>query len=236
MLATGRDRFTLDRFVVNEDTAKFNQEIIVVVHGLGASKSWMIPLCKKLAANGYRVENWGYRSFSRSIDYHAGRLREFVDSLPNDCAVHFVGHSMGAIVVRAALDLSPLNNLGRIVFLAPPNQGTPVARYASKIAGVFCRSICQLSDDSTSFVNRIRNSPPTEFGVVAARYDLLVPKNFTGLAGMTDHVTVDTLHSAMLFSERTASLALCFIETGRFEKHESIDSGSQATSDSVEVV
>jgi pimeloyl-ACP methyl ester carboxylesterase len=221
---------------VSENIINSRQEIIVVVHGLGSSKAWMVPLCKKLCGRGYRVENWGYRSFAKSIDFHAVQLNQFVDDLPKEITVHFVAHSMGAIVVRAALDRRPLPNLGRIVFLAPPNLGSPLARYATKIVGSFCKSICQLSDRPDSFVNQIRSVPATEFGVVAARYDFLVPRASTGLEGMSDRVTVNALHSSLLFSQRTADLTISFIETGRFEVCQAIDSTNGQTGSSAKAV
>ncbi len=40
--------------------------------------------------------------------------------------IHFVTHSMGGILVRYYLKNYPMENLGKVVMIAQPNQGTEV--------------------------------------------------------------------------------------------------------------
>lgn len=67
------------------------------------------------------------------IEHNAIRLNEFIDYLAAKLeerggrAMHFVAHSMGALLLRSALGLRrprPFHGIGRIVFIAPPFRGT----------------------------------------------------------------------------------------------------------------
>ena len=62
------------------------------------------PLRRALERAGFLAVNWRYGSLRGSIETHAGRLAAKATELVDDDAdvgrLHFVGHSMGAIVVR----------------------------------------------------------------------------------------------------------------------------------------
>jgi len=73
-----------------------------------------------------------------SIEAHAARLAAKARELDEDAAIerlHFVGHSMGAIVVRIALTVTRPRKLGRVVLLAPPNRGARLADFALRLFG-----------------------------------------------------------------------------------------------------
>jgi pimeloyl-ACP methyl ester carboxylesterase len=198
-------------------TTSAEDQLIIVVHGFAGKRLWMRPLCARLRSQGYRVSNWGYASLRGSIAEHGRRFHEYVAvSLSEERRIHIVAHSMGAIVVRAALAMGPVGNLGRVVLLAPPNHGTPVARNAGRIVGRVCRGIGDLSDGPDSFVNRLRSPPPMDVGVVAAKFDILVPVASTHLDGECQHIVLNATHNSLLLSGRVANLVLAFIAAGRF--------------------
>jgi pimeloyl-ACP methyl ester carboxylesterase len=182
----------------------------------------MQPLCNRLQRHFGRVENWGYSSFSKSIDLHAQVLRNWLDGLSAEPTVHIVAHSMGAIIVRTALQLRELENLGRIVLLAPPNHGVPLARRASWLVGWACRCVPQLADNSDSFVNQLPKRLTCEFGIIRARHDFLVPFSSTGLENAKDQITVPGLHSTMLLKSETAEQCRHFLQTGHFDHASSL--------------
>ena len=96
------------------------------------------PLRRALERQGFRAVSWRYRSLRGSIEGHAARLAAKARELDEDAAVeclHFVGHSMGAIVVRRALTMTRPRKLGRVVLLAPPIRGARLADFALRLFG-----------------------------------------------------------------------------------------------------
>ena len=151
-------------------------ELVVLIHGFGAKRAVMWPLAARLRSNGYRVRLWSYVTLFQSINCHAERLHNYLTTqLAGESRFSIIAHSMGSIVARAALNRSVPENLGRLVLLAPPNQGSPIARYASMLVGGVIRPTRELSDDCNSFVQTMPLSNGIDMGIIAARFDVLVP-------------------------------------------------------------
>lgn len=104
-------------------------DTVVLLHGLGRSAWSMKRLEWALRAEGYHVVNFAYPSRHATVEtlaeQHLGPLLRALPVAPGG-AVHFVTHSMGGIVLRCYLRDHPAPAPGRIVMLAPPNQGSEV--------------------------------------------------------------------------------------------------------------
>jgi pimeloyl-ACP methyl ester carboxylesterase len=130
-------------------------ETVVLVHGHGAHPVLLEPLRRAFERAGFRVVNWRYGSLRGSIETHAARLAAKAKELDDEAGIerlHFVGHSMGAIVVRRALAMARPRKLGRVVLLAPPNRGARLADLGLKVFGQRLTAATELCSHPDSYV------------------------------------------------------------------------------------
>ncbi len=189
--------------------------LVVLVHGLGSKRLWMRYLEYGFRQQGYRVAPWSYSSWTRSVDDHGRVLAQYlIDEHSHEPCIDIVAHSMGSIVVRAAMQLDTIKNLGRMVFLAPPNRGSPVARWVSRLTAGRLQTVADISSDPKSFVNQLPDWGNAEVAVIASRFDFLVPVARTCIGNTTPHAIVPHSHNSILFSRSVVHRAAGFLRTG----------------------
>jgi triacylglycerol lipase len=194
------------------------REAVVLVHGHGAHSVLLEPLRRALERQGFRAVNWRYRSLWGSIETHAARLATKAKEFDEDGAVerlHFVGHSMGAIVVRRALAMAQPRKLGRVVLLAPPNRGARLADFVLRVFGRRLIAATELCSHPDSYVNRLSPVADLDCGVIAASWDHVVSLASTYLPGQRDHLVLRSLHTLPLH-RHTPSQVGHFLREGRF--------------------
>ncbi len=208
-------------------------EVVVLLHGLYRSERSMSPLEAPVRHAGFRVVNLGYDSRSQDPEAIVAALDP---ELANCCAdaprLHFVTHSLGGIVTRAYLAAHRPANLGRVVMLAPPNRGSPLADLvagSSTLRFLLGSTAARLGTDPASFPNTL---PAADFevGVIAGtasrnpftallldgESDGTVPVASTRLDGMADFITVDSAHTWIMRSDIVAAQTVQFLKNGRF--------------------
>ena len=209
------------------------REIVILLHGLARSKSAMWLLAERIEDAGFRVERIGYDSLDSSLKEIVEDVAQQIDAC---CAhgtqpVHFVGHSLGGLIIRAYLAHHQPLELGRVVLIGTPNQGTPVVDYFRnrwwlRLIGAIGLSL------GTGQENFPRSLPLPDYpvdviagesdgldneSVLPGRDDGLVPIESTKLEGMADFILIQTSHSMMRYDKGVAAQTVAFLRTGRFE-------------------
>ena len=197
----------------------------------------MIPMGQALTQAGYKVVNMEYPSRSAAIE----KLSEdAIGGAVADCQsrgavkIHFVTHSLGGILVRSYLSRHTISNLGRVVMLGPPNQGSEVVDKLGswwifkKLNGP---AGDELSTDKNSTPNKLG---PANFcaGIIAGSLSInwinswLIPGRDDGkvsierteLAGMADHIVVHSAHPFLMRNRTAIRQTICFLGNGKFER------------------
>jgi triacylglycerol lipase len=199
------------------DTSR--HELVVLVHGMGRTARSMEPMRRALDSAGFAVLNIGYSSYCCSIPELGAELRRELDArrLPHHTTVHFVGHSLGNILVRWVLTQPERPaGVGRVVMLAPPNQGSRDANRYSGVVGWLLEPMSELRTDSTATVRTIGRVEGVEIGIIAARHDGKVSVEETQLPEAKAHVVLDGTHAFIMRKSEVLAQALAFLRTGQF--------------------
>ena len=216
-----------------------DKETVVLLHGLGRSSTSMWIFALRLKRAGFHVELVGYDSINQNPDEI---LKEITAQIRECCAdisgpIHFVGHSLGGLMVRAYLQNNDVANLGRVVLMGTPNQGTVAADYFrdSWLLRRLGPTAERLGTDEKSFPRTLED-PYYPVGIIAGEFesdlidnvipgkdDGLVPVDATKLEGMTDFIVLRTSHAMMRYDEEVARQTIEFLKYGRFDHNNNID-------------
>lgn len=230
---------TLKAFQSLEDAGRIpavRGPAVIVLHGLGEGRSSMRPLVQHLRSRlAATVLSFGYASPKAGIDEHGRSLASVVAGLPQADRISFVGHSLGNLVVRRWMSLAPAADLSRVhrmVMLGAPNQGSDLARMASRIwvlAALSNGAARDLVIDWAKVSPRLA-VPPCPFGIVAGGKgddrgystllegddDAVVRVAETRLDGADDFLLVPVSHAAMMKHAAVQEATVSFLENGRF--------------------
>lgn len=210
-------------------------ECVVLLHGLNRSWRTMSKMAAALQDAGFSTANVDYPSQQGTVE---GLAPLAVNSGLDQCRlsgasrIHFVTHSMGGILLRYAHGLEPIPELGRVVMLGPPNQGSEVidrtrdwgvTRMISGEAGL------QLGTSESDIPARLE---PVNFelGIIAGTGTInpfmsaVLPDHDDGKVtvertkadGMTDFLVVPVSHSFIMTNANVIDKTAVFLHSGRF--------------------
>ncbi|MEP3047178.1 MAG: alpha/beta fold hydrolase [Roseibium sp.] len=221
-------------FFFGDDEPPGDKVIIVLLHGLGRNANSMWLLASRLEDAGFFVQRIEYSSLHQNPD-------EILEDIGNQIelccrrhkhAVHFVGHSLGGLMVRAYLQNNKVDNLGKVVLIGTPNKGSEAADHFSDswLMDIMGPTAKTLGTGDTSFPNLlevpyypvgiiagIRNSTLND-PVIPGKDDGVVSVEATKIDDMTDFILLETGHSMMRYDREVADQTIAFIENGAFQK------------------
>ncbi len=212
-------------------------DYVVLLHGMGRTTRSMQKMEKHFLTHGFRVVNLAYPSTRKPIETLA---TEYLGAAlvaqchQPDRKIHFVTHSLGGIVLAYYLQNHALPNLGRVVMLAPPMQGSELTdRWHRHALYQFIIGPAgqQLGTAPSSFPNKL-GPAKFELGVIAGNRTInpwtshIIPGDDDGkvavvrakAAGMQDFIVVPRTHTFIMRDRGVINQALCFIRTGLFNK------------------
>jgi triacylglycerol lipase len=178
---------------------------VLLVHGFCGSKSSWSTVTNLLRSRGATVETFSYAPFGNSVEQLTNRLVSEVHRVLSQTGadrVHLVGHSLGGVLVAAAVaDDRLTGRVDTVITLGAPFGGSPWARLLP-IGG-----IAQALRDGSPLLNRLAAEPAPK-GVrwltFTAPLDFVVPGARSVPAhGQGERVTVtDVGHLGMLLNHR----------------------------------
>jgi len=211
-------------------------DCVVLLHGLARTPNSMKAIKKSFEADGHQVVNVGYPSRDKTVEELAPLAVEQLgySQCKSNTTVHFVTHSMGGILVRYYLEHNTISNLGRVVMLAPPNQGSQVVDRLRNVPGFKLmngKAGLQLGTDDNSIPKTLG---PVEFelGVIGGTRtfnpglsqllpnpdDGKVSLENTKVDGMDDFMKMPVTHTFMMRSKKVIVQVKHFIEHGSFAR------------------
>lgn len=211
-------------------------DCVVLLHGLMRSSTSMNTMQRELDAAGFLTANIDYPSRDHTVEELAGPAIEeglaACRAHESTERIHFVGHSLGGILVRQYLSESEIPELGRVVMLGPPNRGSAAVDEMEDVPG-----FDWVNGPAGRQLGKGENSVPLalgpanfELGVIAGNRtidpitssvlenpdDGRVSVEDTKLDGMADFVIVEHSHAFMMRMQETIELTIEFLRTGSF--------------------
>ena len=204
---------------------------VVLVHGFFRRGRNMRYLAQKL-------EQKGYIAFAPTLPTTFSNVRECSEALSqmieksvrSGGIVHFVGHSMGGLVIRDYLSRHVVEGLGRVVLIGTPNGGTPHANLLLELpySGKIFEGLADLAEPGPDITPPL-NSPAPEIGIIIGTKpdfvrNVLLPGENDGLVTSysvrqvhaSDEISIPCMHEQIHWRDDTAEFVASFLETGKF--------------------
>lgn len=212
---------------------------VILLHGLYMQAWSLQPLASSLCKFGFYTRCFGYYSVRHPLAIHSQRLYVWLEKqhFDKDKPLHFVGHSLGGLVIRDFIARYGRVNgktegftIGRVVTIGTPHNGSRSAHRLHPIVPTFLgKSYLEGLDGRTApLPNEI------QLGVIAGNKSLglgrvvlqrtkepndgTVLVSETKLCNACDHLILPYSHTGMPYTKAVAEQAAYFLEHGYFRR------------------
>lgn len=205
---------------------------VLLLHGVLMNSVEMLYLQRQLEISGFNVHNFFYPSVRKNVAENTQSLCNKIHELNLD-QMHIVAHSMGGIMSMHLLEHCENLPMGRIVMLGTPLNGSYTA---NKVIGwpLVNQLLGKSMPDGLDGSFELPETTDREIGMIAGSNDSLgfgmlfggMPEKSDGTVLLSEtqhsilkeHIVVDTTHTGMIFSSKTAELVVRFLENGSFSR------------------
>ncbi len=212
------------------------KEYVILLHGINRSSKSMEKLADYFKKNGYETLNVNYASTKYTIDILGERLdRKIKAKIPKNAKINFVSYSMGTLISRLYIHKYKPKNLGRVVLIAPPNNGSEIADFlmdnpayqlsfgpAGQELGTGTNSIIKKLpaefDYDMGVIAGDRTIDPISSFIIPGKDDGKVSIKSTKLKGMKDHIIIHASHTFIMKNKTALKQSLYFLRNGIFKK------------------
>lgn len=205
------------------------RETVILVHGLWVHGAVMALMRHRIARCGYRTASYSYPSIRLTLTENAQRLAHYCRGLVAG-PLHFVGHSLGGLVILRMLERVPELAVGRVVLVGTPYGDSFSARRLARLPGgraALGRSMAEWMRERKPDrllqheIGVIAGTLPIGLGRLVAPglptpNDGVVTVAETRLPAMRDHIVININHTGMLLSSAVVRQICAFLRSGAF--------------------
>lgn len=211
------------------DQASNESVPVVLLHGLWMPGLEMALLQQRLEPRGFHCRRFSYSTFQSGVEETVGALAACVAGF-GDGPVHFVGHSLGGLLLRHFFAAYPETAPGRSVTLGTPHAGSRVAQV---LDGLGPTSWLLGSGRRMGLMGDAPAWPAgRELGVIAGTMSLGMGLVVPGLSQpndgtvsveetrcpeMSDFLELPVSHMGLVVSEQVANQTAAFLHQGHFD-------------------
>ena len=228
-------RLTLPMIMLLMSFDAIAKDCVVLLHGLARSAGAMETMQQALTDAGYHTVNVDYPSRKHAIEALAPMV---IPPALAQCrekqteVIHFVTHSLGGLLLRQYLQDNVIADLGRVVMMGPPNQGSQVVDNLKDVPGFKAFNGPAGIQLGTGEQDVPKQLGPVNFelGIIAGTSSInLILSTFlpnpddgkvsvenTKVQGMCALVTVEVSHPFLMTRQKVIKQVLHFLKAGKF--------------------
>ncbi|MEE4639504.1 MAG: alpha/beta fold hydrolase [Wenzhouxiangella sp.] len=211
------------------DPAQAECPPVVLVHGLWYGPVSLTLVARRLDARGFRTHRFSYPTLRQSLAVNARALFDYARSLQTE-TLHFVGHSLGGLVILRMFDEWTGLPPGRVVLLGSPVQGSAAAGRIAEMK--ITRPV--IGKARTALEYGFSHAPAgRDTGIVAGTRSMGLGRMFqhlplphdgtiaaaeTRLPGAADTIKLPVSHTGLVLSAEVVAAVAGFLRCGRFDR------------------